>query len=543
MSQISEQLTTLGEVLDLAQGRVPAEAEGRARAILTHAPRRLAAGAQTVVAIAGATGSGKSSLFNALTGTRLAEQGPRRPTTSLTMAASFSATNTQLLDLLGVTRRHEVAPPVEGMADLILLDLPDHDSTATAHREEVDRLVSLVDQFIFVLDPQKYADAAIHTSYLRPLARHREVVTVVLNQADRLSPEDLARCLAHIRRLLDDDGLHDVPILATSAVTGQGVDDLRARLAKLATGKRAATMRLEADVAVAARELDAAMGRSSTREVRKETVARLNAQLSAAAGVPTVVDAVRSSVKHRGHLATGWPLVKWLSRLRPDPLKRLRLGTAAVQQITTGSKEPAGQESTGLTQRSSLQTRSAAASSHLSTGLRGLTNELGEDMPPGWQESIGRAVHTSEGTLGDQLDRAIVVTDLKVDRTPAWWQLIRGLQWALIVAVVAGALWLALNVVLSYFGLPKVEIYPLGPEGGLQVPVPSIMVIGGVLLGIVLSAVSGVAIRIAANGAAKRARKALDKAVAEVGARHVVAPAEAEVQRYGKARELLDRLL
>ncbi|MDO5677814.1 MAG: 50S ribosome-binding GTPase [Propionibacteriaceae bacterium] len=536
--QIAEQLGALTQVLDLAQGRVPAEAEGRTRAILTHAPRRLAAGAQTIVAIAGATGSGKSSLFNALTGTRLAEQGPRRPTTSLTMAASFSASNTKLLDLLEVQRRHEVAAPAEGMQDLILLDLPDHDSTATAHRMEVDRLVALVDQFIWVLDPQKYADAAIHKFYLRPLAQHREVITVVLNQADKLSPEDLARCLAHIRVLLDDGGLHDVPILATSAVTGMGIEDLRRRLATLATGKRAATTRLQADVAVAARELDQTMGRAATHTASDETVRRLNAQLSAAAGVPTVVDAVRGSVNHRGHLATGWPLVKWLSRLKPDPLKRLRLGGGKP----SGAEAPQ-LEASGSFSRSSLPARSSAASSHLSTGLRGLANELSDGMPAGWRDAIFRAVHTSEATLPDQLDRAIVATDLKVDRTPVWWQIIRALQWVLIVAVVAGALWLTLNVLLSYFGLPKVDIYPVGPEGGLQVPVPTIMIIGGVLLGIVLSAVSGLMIRASANSAARRAQKALNKAVAEVSLDHVLAPAEAELKRYSQARELLDRLV
>ena len=533
--QIADRLTTLTEILDLAQGRVSSDAEGRARAILAHAPRRLAAGAQTVVAIAGATGSGKSSLFNAVTGTRIAEQGPRRPTTSMTMAASFSASNNELLDLLDVPRRYEVQAPVDGMQDLILLDLPDHDSTATAHREEVDRLVSLVDQFIWVLDPQKYADAAIHKNYLRPLARHREVITVVLNQADKLTPDDLARCLAHIRVLLDDDGLHDVPIIATSAVTGQGIDDLRRRLAKLATGKRAATTRLEADVAVAAKELADAIGRSSTREVSKETATRLNAQLSAAAGVPTVVQAVRSSVKHRGHLATGWPVVKWLSRLKPDPLKRLRLGTPAENKPE--AIEPPG----GLT-RSSLPGRSAASESHLSTGLRGMANELSDGMPAGWRDAIFRAVHTSEATLPDQLDRAVVATDLKVDRTPIWWQVIRALQWVLIIAVVAGALWLTLNVLLSYFGLPKVDVYPMGPEGGLQIPVPTIMILGGVLVGIVLSALSGLLIRASANGAARRAKKALHKSVAEVGAQHVIAPAEAEVRRYVQARELLDKL-
>lgn len=534
--QIADQLTVLTEILDLAQGRVPADVEGRARAVLAHAPRRLAAGAQTVVAIAGATGSGKSSLFNAVSGTRLAEQGPRRPTTSLSMAASFSASNATLLDLLDVPRRHEVQPPVDGMQDLILLDLPDHDSTATEHRREVDRLVSLVDQFIWVLDPQKYADEAIHANYLRPLARHREVITVVLNQADKLPPADLARCLAHIRALLDDDGLPGVPILATSAVTGMGIDDLRQRLAKLATGKRATATRLAADVAVAARELDGAMGRCPTTEVSAETAKRLTAQLSAAAGVPTVVEAVRTSVRHRGALATGWPLVSWLGRLKPDPLKRLRLGGAPA-------KEPAAIEPPGGLRRSSLPARSAAAGAHLSTGLRGMANELSEGMPDGWREAIFDAVHASEATLPDQLDHAIVTTELKADRTPAWWQLIRGLQWALIAAVVAGVAWLTLNVVLGYFGLPRVEVYPMGPEGGLQVPVPTLMVIGGVLLGIVVSALSGLVIRATASSAARRAERALRASVAQVAAERVIAPAEAEVRRYAGARSRLDRII
>lgn len=163
-------------------------------------------------------------------------------------------------------------------------------------------------------------------------------------------------------------------------------------------------------------------------------------------------------------------------------------------------------------------------------------------MPAGWRDAIFRAVHTSEATLPDQLDRAVVATDLKVDRTPIWWQVIRALQWVLIIAVVAGALWLTLNVLLSYFGLPKVDVYPMGPEGGLQIPVPTIMILGGVLVGIVLSALSGLLIRASANGAARRAKKALHKSVAEVGAQHVIAPAEAEVRRYVQARELLDKL-
>ena len=53
---------------------------------------------------------------------------------------------------------------------------------------EVDRLVQLVDMMIWVVDPQKYADAALHDRYLRPLAQHADVMMIVLNQADRLDP-------------------------------------------------------------------------------------------------------------------------------------------------------------------------------------------------------------------------------------------------------------------------------------------------------------------------------------------------------------------
>ena len=179
---------------------------------------------------------------------------------------------------------------------------------------------------------------------------------------------------------------------------------------------------------------------------------------------------MRSSVRHRGQLHTGWPLVKWLGRLRPDPLKRLRLGAP---------KEKAQLEGPALT-RSSLPARSAAAGAQQSSGLRAVAAELGEGMPPVWQEAIGRAVRSNEHTLADELDRAVVATDLRVSRTPLWWQVIRVLQWLLIGAVVVGLGWLTLNVVLSYFGLGQLTTVPVGPADGPRVPLPTVLVLGGV---------------------------------------------------------------
>jgi|GEM_PF-5123411 len=47
--------------------------------------------------------------------------------------------------------------------------------------------------------------------------------------------------------------------------------------------------------------------------------------LADASGVPIAVEGVRTAWKLRGRQATGWPFVTWISRLKPDPLRALRL--------------------------------------------------------------------------------------------------------------------------------------------------------------------------------------------------------------------------
>src|SRR5262249_1899505 len=131
---------------------------------------------------------------------------------------------------------------------LVLLDLPDHDSVMSHATGLVDRLVSCADVMIWVLDPQKYADAAVHQRFLAPLAGHSDVLAVVLNQADLLPPSPAADCVADLRRLLESEGLHDVPILVTSAVTGAGLDELRKLLVAAVAARRAAAARISADV-------------------------------------------------------------------------------------------------------------------------------------------------------------------------------------------------------------------------------------------------------------------------------------------------------
>ena len=89
----------------------PLAERDRADAVVAKVAERTAlVGGHTVVALAGATGSGKSSLFNALVGDAVAKVGVRRPTTSTPTAAIWGDEPVgDLLDWLGVGTRHHVA--------------------------------------------------------------------------------------------------------------------------------------------------------------------------------------------------------------------------------------------------------------------------------------------------------------------------------------------------------------------------------------------------------------------------------------------------
>ncbi len=87
---LTERVEALRVAAEKGRGRLSLEVVQSAEDVVRRASERLAITADhTVVALAGATGSGKSSTFNALSGLTLAEVGRRRPTTSETTAVSF----------------------------------------------------------------------------------------------------------------------------------------------------------------------------------------------------------------------------------------------------------------------------------------------------------------------------------------------------------------------------------------------------------------------------------------------------------------------
>jgi energy-coupling factor transporter ATP-binding protein EcfA2 len=508
---LTARLEALREAVELAEGRLDLPDVARARALLAKAGARVALGDATVVALAGATGSGKSTLFNALSGEEVSSPGVRRPTTGVAHATVWGADDhsDRLLDWLEVPRRHRHAPDA-ALDGLVLLDLPDHDSVQLEHRLEVDRLVGLVDVLVWVLDPEKYADAAVHERYLRPLAGHAGVLVVVLNQVDRLEPPAVAACLRDLRALLDREGLAGTPLLALSGRTGAGLPELRGELCRRVAARRAASDRLLADVRGAASALAehcAAEGRRTDRTPARREREQLTRALGEVAGVPVVVAAVERSVRRAGTAATGWPLLRWTRRLRPDPLRRLHLSSP-------DSPVPA---------RTSLPAPGPVQRAGVATALRAARDSVGDGLPQAWRDELRRTVDFSEEALADRLDRAVAGADVGTDRTPVWQRAAGALQWLLLAAALAGALWLLALVVLGFFRLG--DVLPVPRVQGI--PVPTLLLVTGLLAGALLAVLARPLVGWRARRRGRSAERRLTEAVQAVAEDDVLAPMEA----------------
>lgn len=497
----------------------------------------------TVVALAGATGSGKSSLFNLLVGDEVSEIGPRRPTTSTAVAAVWGQEPVaELLDWLAVGRRHEVTEPdaartpqqdVPGASldGLVLLDLPDVDSRALEHREVADRLLGRVDVFVWVTDPQKYADSRLHEDYLRALHHHAEVMLVVLNQIDRLPGEEAIEAVtADLRGLLASGGVDGVPVLTTSARTTRGVDGLRERIAGFVADRSAAQNRLRADLARAAESVRDGVADSEPGRQSRPRGDLVDA-LARAAGVPIVLDAVERDHRRQAWARTGWPFVRWLRGLRPDPLRRLHLGDSTGTERNGASSLDVRR----VIGRSSLPAPSPAARAAVDLAVRSSADAAAEGLPPRWAAAVHDAVDPHERSLAADLDRAVTGTPLRED-SPLWWTPVSILQRLLALAAIVGAAWLLVLVVVGWLSLPN------DPPTVGEFPLPALLLVGGLLLGFLLGILSRMWAQVGARRRRRRLERSLSEAIGKVARSRVDQPMQEVLDRHRRVRQHLGDL-
>jgi GTP-binding protein EngB required for normal cell division len=539
-------LRSMIDFIEAVDGHLPDERLVGAHTLIERAGTRLAlSGDHTVVALVGATASGKSSLFNRLARLDVSPVGVRRPTTGIAYACVWGpmAGAADLLDWVGVLPRHRFVreSKLDGedeaaLRGLVLLDLPGLDSVEHRYRVEVDRLLSLVDLMVWVVDPQKYADRLVHQGYLRECQRHRDATVVVLNHADRLSAADVRQVGADLRRLLAADGLAGVPVLVTSALYEEGVGALRATLETTVAQRQVMLHRLSGDVHRVVGDLsDLVRPEESAYGVRRSRLRRLTDALAETAGVARIADATERAYRHRAAAATGWHLIRgwWLvrrwRRLRPDRPRRPHRTEGSAGAETTGSDRHFPIEAT------SLPAPRAADRSAVALAVRAVADQASAGMPAPWPNAVTAAARSRLTEVPDALDRAVARIDPDLSRQPVWWGLVGAGQWLATAFAAVGLVWLLVGLAAAALGFR-----PEYPEAG-AVPMPALMLVGGPLLGFLASVLIKPVIKVAARRARDRVANRLRAAVADVGNEYVVAPVNNVLAAYEAARAAFTR--
>ena len=192
-------------------------------------PRLIQIDAPLLAVVGGSTGAGKSTLVNALVGTKVTEPGVLRPTTRSPVLVHNPADadwfdRTRILPHLERTTGATGDPgalqlvPIESMPlGLAILDAPDIDSVEERNRTLAAELLAAADLWLFVTSAARYADQ-VPWDFLKSAAERSTSVAVVL---DRTPPDAVEEVSSHLARMLTARGLRDSPLFTVT----EGVPD------------------------------------------------------------------------------------------------------------------------------------------------------------------------------------------------------------------------------------------------------------------------------------------------------------------------------
>lgn len=594
-SPFARSVASLKEAISYGEGRVPETVLLDASETLERlSQRRELSTEHTVIGFFGATGSGKSTLFNAIAGQNIALSAPTRPTTSTVQAAIWEAEGSEeLLDWLGIDKRvypqtqaltaegntaegsevaggvaapNTVTEPAPGLFNrirravggrgemrtrtggLVLLDMPDFDSVTTTNRNLAARMMRYVDVLVWVVDPQKYADAVIHRDFMVPLAASGAQALCVLNQADKLAPAEVPAVLASLTRLLQAEGteahLLAAPI-AVSARTGEGVDTLRDLLAQVAAAKSLSLQRTDAQLHATASQLRTYAGGEGAvlaGAYALDAEQKLVQACYASSHAEQVLQAATASYRRAAGQHTGWILTRWMSRLKADPLRRLHLGQQDETKSTSKAEKSAGMlgsdsENAPELVASSLPPLSAAQKAGMANAVRQYSKQMANRIDEPWKRSMKEAALSREAELPELLERDMMRIDYGLSRTRAPWVIFNALQWIALLSALAGVAWLTLISGMAYL---QIQLPPAPTPEGSPVPLPTLLLLLGILLGIASAGVGRLLTAMGSRYYARKLRGRLQTGVEKAVQTCVVAPVQQEAKRLNAYRKALD---
>jgi len=176
------------------------------------------------VGFLGGTGVGKSTLMNALAGSKIASASHRRPHTEQALIYRHAETNPPPALVSTDLPWREIKHKANTIKQILLCDLPDFDSLMGEHREYVLSFLEHLDVLIWVTSPEKYADGRFY-QFLEMVPKASQNFYFVLNKADLLfrgesletGYERLAGVSARFQEYIKDNSISEPVLFAISA--------------------------------------------------------------------------------------------------------------------------------------------------------------------------------------------------------------------------------------------------------------------------------------------------------------------------------------
>jgi len=155
------------------------------------------------VGILGGTGVGKSMLIDALAGETISGFSDKRPFTDRAVVYRHRNRDRGLDKVSQYIRDPDAVHDVDAVRNLILLDMPDFDSVEQDNRRAVLEILPELDSIVWVVSPEKYADAAFY-DLVRSSHKHQDSFTFVLNKADQLIDKGCSDEHVKLKEVLGD---------------------------------------------------------------------------------------------------------------------------------------------------------------------------------------------------------------------------------------------------------------------------------------------------------------------------------------------------
>ncbi|MEE9415192.1 MAG: hypothetical protein V3V01_07900, partial [Acidimicrobiales bacterium] len=242
--------------------------------------------------------------------------------------------------------------------------------------------------------------------------------------------------------------------------------------------------------------------------VPKKGRKQLIAALGVAAGVESASAIVEKQYRRDAGLATGWPAVRWLRKLKKTPLRSL--GTPAA---------------------------SAMANAEVGVALRDVGELAASGLAESWSTEIRGEMRAAQPIVIESLGKVSLQAANATRDRPRWWSAFSWLQRVAATVAIIGGLWLiGLAVAGGFF---KLDTDPLLPMVKDWLPLPTAMVFGGLAVGILGALIARIPTAIGASRRGRRVRNELNIRVATIADQDVFSRFDAALADQRELQRLL----